>query len=137
MPSGDLGGLSRLLSAGKSGPEPAGRRTGTSSDTGSMTSGYGQTSGYGSAGYVYGGGNSAKKKNSAMGKFKMKEFTVEKAGHLDYGVGDTVRHRKFGVGVVTDIEDGKKDFEVTVDFENFGRRRMFASFAKLEKITGF
>lgn len=127
MPSGNVGGLSRILSGGNAGDSYRSEREQDSY-------GSGQT-GYGSAGYVYGGGNMpGKKKNSAMGRFKLNEFTVQKAGHLDYQVGDTVRHRKFGVGVVTDIQDGKKDYEVTVDFENFGIRRMFASFAKLEKI---
>ena len=51
-------------------------------------------------------------------------------------MGDTVRHVKFGVGVVQDIVEGGKDYEVTVDFEQAGVKRMFASFAKLKKISG-
>ncbi len=66
--------------------------------------------------------------------FKPKEFKVEKASSLDYGKGDRVRHRKFGEGTVTDIVNGAKDFEVTVDFDTAGTKRLFASFAKLEKI---
>ncbi len=66
--------------------------------------------------------------------FKPKEFKVEKASSLDYGKGDRVRHRKFGEGTVTDIANGAKDFEVTVDFDKAGTKRLFASFAKLEKI---
>ena len=66
--------------------------------------------------------------------FKPKEFKVEKASSLDYGKGDRVRHRKFGEGTVTDIVNGAKDFEVTVDFDKAGTKRLFASFAKLEKI---
>ncbi|MEE0956219.1 MAG: UvrD-helicase domain-containing protein [Eubacterium sp.] len=136
MPSGDLGGLSRLLSGGQNGGNAAADSRKGNLRNADQASGYGTARGYGSAGYVYGGGNGPdRKKTSAMGKFKPKEFTVQKAGHLDYQVGDKVRHRKFGAGVVTEILDGKKDFEVTVDFENFGTRRMFASFAKLEKIS--
>ena len=60
---------------------------------------------------------------------------MKKADHLDFGVGDKVRHVKFGVGTVQEIKDGKKDFEVTVDFENYGVKRMFASFAKLQKVN--
>ena len=67
-------------------------------------------------------------------KFNAASFRVKKADHLDYGVGDTVRHVKFGVGKVMAVKDGPKDFEVTVDFENYGVKRMFASFAKLEKV---
>ena len=66
--------------------------------------------------------------------FKMREFTVTKMDHLDYGAGDRVRHVKFGEGTVQKIEDGGKDYEVTVNFDGAGVRRMFASFAKLQKI---
>ena len=66
--------------------------------------------------------------------FKPREFTVKKAESLEYGVGDTVRHMKFGVGEVQDITEGGKDYEVTVDFERVGVKRMFASFAKLKKL---
>ena len=55
-------------------------------------------------------------------------------GTLSYGVGDTVSHVKFGKGVVQKIADGGRDYEVTVDFENYGVKKMFASFAKLKKI---
>ena len=53
---------------------------------------------------------------------------------LDYGVGDTVSHIKFGKGVVKNIMDGGRDYEVTVDFEGYGVKKMFASFAKLKRI---
>ncbi len=66
--------------------------------------------------------------------FKSRQFKAEKAQSLDYGVGDTVRHMKFGVGCVTAIVDGGKDYEVTVDFEQYGVKKMFAGFAKLKKI---
>ncbi len=56
-----------------------------------------------------------------------------KDSKLDYGVGDTVRHIKFGTGVVMHINDGGRDYEVTVDFEKFGVKKMFAAFAKLTK----
>ena len=52
----------------------------------------------------------------------------------DYEVGDIVRHRKFGEGKVISIKDGEKDFLVTVDFNALGTKKMFASFAKLEKL---
>ncbi|MBE5902470.1 MAG: DNA helicase PcrA [Lachnospiraceae bacterium] len=53
---------------------------------------------------------------------------------LDYGVGDRVRHIKFGVGTVTQIVEGGRDYEVTVDFDTFGTKKMFAMFAKLQKV---
>ena len=62
-----------------------------------------------------------------------KAFTVQKADHLSYGEGDRVRHIKFGDGTVQKITDGGKDFEVTVNFDRVGVKKMFASFAKLVK----
>jgi DNA helicase-2/ATP-dependent DNA helicase PcrA len=53
---------------------------------------------------------------------------------VDYGVGDTVSHIKFGTGVVKSIADGGRDYEVTVDFEKYGVKKMFAAFAKLKKL---
>ena len=55
-------------------------------------------------------------------------------GNLDYNQGDRVSHRKFGEGTVVDISDGKRDYEVTVEFDTAGQKKMLASFAKLEKI---
>ena len=66
--------------------------------------------------------------------YKPREFKVTKAGALDYEVGDTVRHIKFGVGIVKNIVEGGRDYEVTVDFDKVGVKKMFASFAKLKKI---
>ena len=53
---------------------------------------------------------------------------------LDYGVGDRVRHIKFGDGEVMAVVEGGRDYEVTVDFDKVGTKKMFASFAKLKKI---
>lgn len=57
-----------------------------------------------------------------------------KLEHLDYGVGDRVSHVKFGTGTVTEITQDKRDFMVTVDFDGAGRKKMFASFARLMKL---
>lgn len=62
-----------------------------------------------------------------------KEFSVEKA-EIDYKVGDRVSHQKFGEGTVLEIEDGPRDYQVTVDFDEAGQKMMMASFAKLKKI---
>ena len=51
---------------------------------------------------------------------------------LDYGVGDRVRHIKFGDGEVMAVIEGGRDYEVTVDFDKAGTKKMFASFAKLK-----
>lgn len=74
------------------------------------------------------------KQNFKARAFDPRQFTVKKADKLDYEVGDTVCHIKFGVGMVTAIVEGGKDYEVTVDFERVGVKKMFAAFAKLKKI---
>ena len=66
--------------------------------------------------------------------YQPKNFKVTKAAALDYKVGDTVRHVKFGTGIVKSIVEGCRDYEVTVDFDRFGVKKMFASFARLKKI---
>ena len=82
---------------------------------------------------LFGGADIPRKRYGAE-TFKPRQFTVTKADSLDYGVGDTVRHMKFGAGVVKSIVEGGRDYEVTVDFDRFGVKRMFASFAKLKKL---
>ena len=59
---------------------------------------------------------------------------MQKQSSLDYGPGDRVSHIKFGQGTVKSVEDGAKDYEVTVEFDKAGQKKMFASFAKLKKI---
>ncbi len=57
-----------------------------------------------------------------------------KLSALSYQQGDRVRHDKFGMGTVLQIVSGGRDYEVTVDFDRFGTKKMFASFAKLKKL---
>ena len=63
-----------------------------------------------------------------------KQFTVKKAEGLEYGIGDRVSHVKFGQGTVLDITEGGRDYEVQVEFDTAGIKKMFASFAKLKKL---
>lgn len=58
-------------------------------------------------------------------------------GALSYQVGDRVRHIKFGDGEVMAIVSGGRDYEVTVDFDKAGTKKMFASFAKLKRYDKF
>lgn len=69
-------------------------------------------------------------KNPGFGK----AFSVEKPSSLDYREGDRVHHIKFGDGTVQKIVNGPRDFEVTVEFDRAGVKKMFASFAKLQKL---
>ena len=64
----------------------------------------------------------------------VQQFGSKQAGTIDYEVGDRVRHMKFGEGTVTQIVSGGRDFEVTVSFDHAGVKKMFAMFAKLQKI---
>ena len=75
--------------------------------------------------------------------FKTQAFTVYQSpkkfgkpaeGGLGYGVGDRVNHVKFGAGTVTSLIEGGRDYEVTVNFDKAGTKKMFAGFARLEKI---
>ncbi len=108
--------------------------------------GYGKDGAEGATGAVEHGENdhpalSAQKRNYQHAReafrskvFEPKQFQVKKADHLDYTVGDQVSHIKFGVGTVLQIVEGGRDFEVTVDFEKAGVKKMFAAFAKLKKV---
>jgi DNA helicase-2/ATP-dependent DNA helicase PcrA len=52
----------------------------------------------------------------------------------DYEKGDRVTHLKYGVGTVKNIEQGPKDYQVTVEFDAAGQKVMYAAFAKLKKV---
>ncbi len=52
----------------------------------------------------------------------------------EYVVGDRVSHVKYGVGQVTSLEKGPKDYKVTVMFDECGQKIMYAAFAKLKKL---
>ncbi len=64
----------------------------------------------------------------------VRSFGTPKGEGPGYQVGDRVRHVKFGDGTVTAIIEGGRDYEVTVDFDGPGTKKMFAAFAKLQKI---
>lgn len=51
-----------------------------------------------------------------------------------YDVGDRVKHMKFGEGLVIGMNAGGRDYEVTVQFDEAGVKKMFATFAKLQKL---
>lgn len=78
--------------------------------------------------------------SEAWKSFRQKPFSQPKSfgnaplTELDYREGDRVSHIKFGEGEVRSIIKGGKDFEVTVDFDRAGTKKMFASFARLKKI---
>ena len=118
------GGMGSLSGAGRGGygGGPLGG-SGFGKGAGSV-SGSGQGGGSGYRSGAFSGGN------PGFGK----TFTVQKLDSLDYGPGDRVRHIKFGEGTVRQVQDGGRDFEVTVEFDKAGVKKMFASFAKLQKL---
>ena len=73
---------------------------------------------------------------AAGGMAGLSKGMPQSAGELSYGVGDRVKHIKFGTGTVEKLEKGPRDYQVTVlfDAENYGRKVMYAAFAKLQKI---
>lgn len=66
---------------------------------------------------------------------KGSQILAGKGGSLSYQVGDRVRHTKFGEGTVLEIKEGGRDYEVTVEFDSAGVRKMFAMFARLVKVS--
>lgn len=81
--------------------------------------------GFGSAGYG----------SAALGAAGISKGVPTAPGEKpSYDVGDTVKHIKFGTGKVTAMEKGTKDYQVTVDFEEYGQKILFAAFAKLQKL---
>ncbi|MBO6107568.1 MAG: DNA helicase PcrA [Stomatobaculum sp.] len=101
-------------------------RTGSSGGSGSPAHRYP----WESASFASSGDPGRKRPAPAFGK----QFQVVKADHLDYAEGDRVRHTRFGAGTILKIVDGGRDFEVTVDFDGHGVKKMFAGFAKLQKL---
>ena len=77
---------------------------------------------------------SSNRSNRFRKPYQAKSFTSTKMDTLPYDVGDMVKHIKFGKGKVLEIVSGGRDYEVTVDFEKAGVKKMFASFAKLKKV---
>ena len=110
--------------------------------SGGSYGGYASGGSYGSsrAAGSYGGSSSAQRKSTrpkpAYDLDAMKGANLVSADDEGpgYAPGDRVVHKKFGEGTVKEIKEGARDFEVTVDFDSAGVRKMFAAFAKLEKI---
>jgi len=52
----------------------------------------------------------------------------------NYTIGDRVSHIKFGTGTVKELISTPKDYQVTVEFDTNGIKKMMATFAKLKKL---
>lgn len=128
----------RVRIGGMSGKHPLSENDAVWERGAARMSGWGGVNGSGSAGSSrtldpYKSAYSSSSRPASPAPSFGKAFTVQKVDHLSYGEGDRVRHLKFGEGTVQKIADGGKDFEVTVNFDRVGVKKMFASFAKLVK----
>ena len=55
-------------------------------------------------------------------------------GEMKYKVGMEVKHKKFGIGTIQNIEPEGDDFKLEIMFENSGFKRLMANFTPLEII---
>lgn len=85
---------------------------------------------------IFAVGNAYQKKPYQKNPYQSTSFSSNATSKisLEYGNGDRVKHIKFGEGTVVQIVEGGRDYEVTVDFDKVGTKKMFASFAKLKKV---
>ena len=59
-------------------------------------------------------------------------FIIEEENEIE--IGDKVKHKKFGVGIVTNIDDSADTTIVEIEFEHFGLKRLIYNGMNLEKI---
>ena len=78
--------------------------------------------------FIAGGGAGSLKSVNGLSK------GAPEAEAVNYGVGDRVRHIKYGEGTVMKLEKGPRDYQVTVVFDGAGQKIMYAAFAKLKKL---
>ena len=132
-----FGGASGRFGAGEEGLPWNQPGSGTVSTFGKGYNAYAsKTIGFGTANAGFKGGKGGLGSGQSFGTNPGfgKSFTVQKAASLDYKEGDRVHHDRFGDGTVKEIVDGARDYEVTVEFDTGGQRKMMACFAKLKKI---
>ena len=132
-----FGGASGRFGAGEEGLPWNQPGSGTVSTFGKGYNAYAsKTAGFGTANAGFKGGKGGLGSGQSFGTNPGfgKSFTVQKAASLDYKEGDRVHHDRFGDGTVKEIVAGARDYEVTVEFDTGGQRKMMACFAKLKKI---
>ncbi len=67
-------------------------------------------------------------------KNKVKEDNRNDVSCTDFNPGDRVLHKMFGTGTVTLVEEIDGDVRLDVNFENSGKKRLIAAYARLKKI---
>ncbi|WP_010680952.1 DNA helicase PcrA [Acetivibrio cellulolyticus] len=74
---------------------------------------------------------------SAPSSFRTSTFTdvsKPKTAAANFSIGDQVEHKKFGVGVITNVEKENDDYKLEIHFKGAGMKRLMAAFANLSKI---
>ena len=76
---------------------------------------------------------SNRQNSSAAHKFGQVGATASNTG-VTYSVGDTVRHKTFGTGIVLSSNPMGNDNLLEIAFDRAGTKKLMANFAKLEKV---
>ena len=63
------------------------------------------------------------------------QVSSAKKEKIDYQVGDQVRHKKFGQGLVISVQPIGNDAKLEIAFEKVGTKNLMAVFANLEKVN--
>ncbi len=78
-------------------------------------------------------GGESTKASSAARAFGQVGNTADKSDN-NYSVGDTVKHKTFGTGVILSCKPMGNDVLMEVAFDKAGTKKMMANFARLEKV---
>lgn len=89
---------------------------------------FGRSGGYGTAAYTSTFARKQPISKSSASSFAPKPISAERLN-----VGDEVSHIKYGHGIIMSVSDMSGDYLYEVVFDNFGTKKMMASFAKLKK----
>ncbi len=78
------------------------------------------------------------RKADADGRYRDEEAVLEaaKSDELGLAVGDLVTHARFGHGRIEAIEGFGEASKITVAFSGYGRKKLIAAYAKLQKADG-
>jgi DNA helicase-2/ATP-dependent DNA helicase PcrA len=65
---------------------------------------------------------------------ELKDPEWDEEGVIPFHLGDTVKHKTFGKGMVIALAGSNDDLKVTVSFPNHGKKQLLAKMAHLEKV---
>ena len=63
-----------------------------------------------------------------------KKLTKTEASDKDFKIGDKVKHSKWGVGMIVQINKQEKGNELVVAFDNKGLKKLNQDYAPIEKV---